>query len=534
MPVDRRRIEVLREEDTTPPAKKAKSASAPAAPVVLWMSRDQRVADNWALIHAQQEALSRSAPLCVVFCLTRGFLGATFRHYDFMIQGLKEVEIELRALRIEFVLLQPAAGAQTIPATLSAFLGRRKAQLLVTDFSPLRLGRQWKRDVLAATATATTGTSSIPVHQVDAHNIVPVWVASDKIEYAARTIRRKIEDKLGRFLTDFPAVERHPFPSDDAAAATDHSQALRELYTEFAPAKLAKVEAVLTKYAGQEEEMIEALTAKYVGRRWDAVAASLDASVDRAVAPVSWCTPGPKAARATLQRFIDERLVKYGQRNDPNAKGAVSDLSPYLHFGNIAAQRCALEAGKVRSKHSAAVKSFLEELIIRRELADNYCYYNEDGYDRLGGLFPQYDQKSWAQKSLALHRDDPRSHVYSAAELETGETHDDLWNAAQMELVHRGKMHGFMRMYWAKKILEWTASPEEALAIAIKLNDRFSLDGRDPNGYVGCAWSIGGVHDQGWKERDVFGKIRYMNYAGCKRKFDVAKYVRRMARLIPK
>jgi len=165
-------------------------------------------------------------------------------------------------------------------------------------------------------------------------------------------------------------------------------------------------------------------------------------------------------------------------------------------------------------------EAFLEELIIRRELSDNYCFYNP-GYDRVDG-FP-----GWARETLDRHRGDPRDALYALEQFERGETHDNLWNAAQLEMVRTGKMHGYLRMYWAKKILEWTESPEEALETAIILNDRYELDGRDPNGYTGIAWSIGGVHDRAWGERKVFGKIRYMSYNGCKSKFNVEAYIRK-------
>ncbi len=165
----------------------------------------------------------------------------------------------------------------------------------------------------------------------------------------------------------------------------------------------------------------------------------------------------------------------------------------------------------------------MEELIVRRELSDNFCFYNSD-YDQFSG-FPE-----WAQKTLNEHRGDKREFIYSLEQFEHGKTHDDLWNAAQLQMVLTGKMHGYMRMYWAKKILEWTGSPEDALEIAIHLNDKYELDGRDTNGYVGVAWSIGGVHDRAWQERPVFGKIRYMSYAGCKRKFDVSTFIEKNLR----
>ena len=173
--------------------------------------------------------------------------------------------------------------------------------------------------------------------------------------------------------------------------------------------------------------------------------------------------------------------------------------------------------GKLKSKYTKSVEAFLEESIVRRELADNFCYYNEN-YDKLEGAY------DWARKTLEDHAKDKREYLYTEEQLGKGETHDPLWNAAQVQLVKEGKMHGFLRMYWAKKILEWTKSPQDALRISIYLNDRFNYDGRDPNGYTGSMWSIAGIHDQGWRERPIFGKIRYMNYEGCKRKFDVVAF----------
>ena len=221
--------------------------------------------------------------------------------------------------------------------------------------------------------------------------------------------------------------------------------------------------------------------------------------------------PGSTAAQRQLRRFLDEKLAAYDDsRNDP-AQNGQSDLSPYLHFGQLSAQRVFLEivqAGPLRQSQEA----FLEELIVRRELADNFCHYNPD-YDNSKG-FP-----AWAQETLKKHRDDRRPLLYDTVALAEARTHDPAWNAAQRQMVETGKMHGYMRMYWAKKILEWTSDPDTALAVAIALNNRYSLDGRDPNGYAGVAWSIGGVHDRPWSERAIFGKIRYMNAAGLRRKF---------------
>jgi deoxyribodipyrimidine photo-lyase len=430
---------------------------AAQGPVVYWMSRDQRVADNWALLAAALQARERKAPLFVLFCLSPDFLGATIRQYGFMLRGLAQVEARLRQGNIPFCL-----RLGEVVSSLAAFVREINASLLVTDFDPLRIKRRWKDQVINAV--------SAPMLEVDAHNIVPCQEASTKQEYAARTIRPKIHRRLEEFLTEFP--ELPGFADSPSIPPVD----------------------------------------------WDAAWQSL--RIDQDVAEVDWLTPGEEAAQTVLADFLTRRLERYDQRNDPNAP-VLSNLSPYLHFGQISAQRVALAA--MASNAAAAFReAFLEELIVRRELADNFCWFNQ-AYDAVKG-FPD-----WARRTLDKHRQDPREYVYDLAALEAGATHDPLWNAAQREMVATGKMHGYMRMYWAKKILEWGASPEEAMTAAIHLNDRYELDGRDPNGYTGIAWSIGGVHDRPWFERPVFGQIRYMSAAGCARKFNVREYVNRFA-----
>ncbi|KAG0725286.1 Deoxyribodipyrimidine photo-lyase [Chionoecetes opilio] len=429
--------------------------------VVYWMSRDQRVQDNWAMLFAQRLALKYKVSLHVVFCLVPKFLDATIRHYQFMLKGLEEVESECRELSISFHLLPGEPNA-----VLPEFIKSHNIGGLVTDFSPLRLPRLWVKEVKKAIP------QNIPMCQVDAHNIVPCKKASEKQEYSARTIRKKIHDKLPDFLTKFPPVIKHPHESKGENEAVDWAAA---------------------------EETLE---------------------VDMKVKAVEWAVPGTQAGLNTLDAFCLKRLRKYDkQRNDPNAN-ALSNLSPWLHFGQISAQRCVLEVKRYKKQLKESVDNFIEETVVRRELGDNYCYYQEN-YDRLEGAY------QWAITTLNDHKKDPRPYLYSLETLQEAHTHDELWNSAQIQLVKEGKIHGFMRMYWAKKILEWTASPETALETAIYLNDRYSLDGRDPNGYVGCMWSICGIHDQGWGERAVFGKIRYMNYDGCKRKFKIDGYVAR-------
>lgn len=440
----------------------AGESHAGRGPVIYWMSREQRVRDNWAMLYAAELAARHVTALHVAFCLAPHFPGATARAYDFMLQGLREVEASLRGLGIGFHLLC-GDPTDTLPR-LAATLG---AGAVVCDFDPLRVKRRWRAGVERRL--------EVPFSEVDAHNIVPCRFASEKQEYGAYTLRPKIKRVLGSFLTPFPALRR--------------------------PGAAVRSKAV----------------------DWDAAASFVRA--DRSVRVVRWLTPGEAAAGRRLAAFVAERLPRYHESSsDPSVAGQ-SDLSPYLHFGQISAQRVALAA---RSAHAPTVArdAFLEQLIVRRELADNYCWYNPD-YDSLKRL------PLWARQTLDRHAGDRRPYGYSRAAFEEGRTHDSLWNAAQREMVVRGKMHNYMRMYWAKKILEWSATADEAFEIAISLNDRYELDGRDPNGFVGVAWAIGGVHDRPWTERPVFGKIRYMNDRGCKRKFDVDAYIRQCEQCEP-
>jgi deoxyribodipyrimidine photo-lyase len=424
-------------------------------PVIYWMSRDQRVSDNWALLFAQQLALEKNRGLEVVFSLVPEFLDATIRQYDFMLNGLMDVEKDLKKLNIPFRLLLGTPVDEILK-----IVNELDVCNLVSDFDPLSIKRNWKQKIAKKI--------DIQFYEVDAHNIVPCFYASPKLEFGAYTIRPKIHKNLPLFLDEFPRLKK-----------MKHNLKVSSDFT-----------------------------------NWELVYKSLN--VNENVKPVNWLKPGEKAAHKTLKVFIDKKFDKYSElRNDPN-QNVLSNLSPFLHFGQISAQRIALIINNMGNHPSK--DSFLEEMIVRRELSDNFCFYNPY-YDSFKG-FPD-----WAKKTLDDHRKDEREFVYSLKEFEEAKTHEDLWNAAQKELVTRGKMHGYMRMYWAKKILEWSNSPEDALRIAIYLNDKYELDGRDPNGYVGCAWAIGGLHDRAWKERPVFGKIRYMNRKGAKRKFDIEKYI---------
>jgi deoxyribodipyrimidine photo-lyase len=427
-------------------------------PVIYWMSRDQRVHDNWAMIFAQKLAIEKKLSLVVIFNLVPDFLQATLRQYGFMLKGLEQLEKELNEYNIPFFLLK-GKPEESIPE----FIKKKNASILISEFDPLRIKRIWKNEIAKKI--------EIPFYEVDTHNIVPCVVASNKTEYGAYTIRAKIHKLLPEFLDEFPSIK-----------------------------KMNNKESISTEKIA-----------------WEKVRDNL--KINQEVQEVDWILPGESAAASKLKDFLKNGFDSYAEdRNDPN-KNALSNLSPYLHFGQISAQRVALTVQQFYSDHPSA-KAFLEELIVRKELSDNYCYYNPN-YDSFSGFH------NWAKETLNKHRKDKREYIYSLEEFEQAKTHEDLWNAAQRELIVTGKMHGYIRMYWAKKILEWSTSPEEALRIAIYLNDKYELDGRDPNGYVGCAWAIGGVHDRAWAERPVYGKIRYMNRNGAMRKFDVLKYVKR-------
>ncbi|XP_066267317.1 deoxyribodipyrimidine photo-lyase-like [Branchiostoma lanceolatum] len=430
--------------------------------IVYWMSRDQRVQDNWALLYAQQLAMKHQVPLYVCFCLVPKSLEANIRQYGFMLKGLEEVERELQNLDISFHLLTGYAVD-----VLPQFVTEMNIGGVVTDFSPLRTPLKWVRDV---TAKLPRDVSFV---QVDAHNIVPCWETSDKQEHRAYIIRGKIMDKLPTYLTEFPPVCKHPHPSTSKPEPVD----------------------------------------------WVSTKANLE--VDRTVAEVTWATPGSVGGLRQLELFCKERLEVYAaDRNKPDHE-ALSDLSPWYHFGHVSVQRSILTVQQFQDEHRQSVEKYIDEAVIWREMAENSAYYNPDRYDSLLGA------PEWAQETLRNHAGDKRQYIYSREQLEQARTHDDLWNAAQIQMVQEGKMHGFLRMYWAKMILEWTPSPEVALEEAIYLNDKYNLDGRDPNGYAGCMWAIGGLHDRDFQERPIYGKIRFMTYFASKRKFDVPGFVKK-------
>jgi len=423
--------------------------------VLYWMDRERRVQDNWALIAAYKTAEAHSVPLHVLYVIPQNFYDANIRTYDFMLKGLKESAKELFDINIHFHM-----HVGDVSSNVVEFVEKNQISTVFTDLASLRLPRQWRDDLKADL--------KVPFFEVDARNVIPVYITSDKKEFSARTIRPKIHKNLNKFLDKFPVLKKFEFNKG---------------------VKLNNFKI---------DEIIQSIP------------------MDMSIPSQNKYKPGTKAALKVLNEFIDFKLNNYDElRNDPN-KDFVSDLSPYLHFGQISSQTICLALNNI--KNSQAKDVFIEELVVRRELAENFCYY-EPNYDNFQGFH------NWAQTTLNEHKADERDHLYSLYDFENANTHEPLWNAAQIQMVKTGKMHGFLRMYWAKKILEWTDSPEKALDIANYLNNKYELDGRDPNGYTGTAWSIGGVHDRAWFERPVFGKIRYMNFNGCKRKFDVNLFI---------
>lgn len=440
--------------------------------VVYWMQRDMRARDNWTLCLASYFAAQKKLPLHVVYAFAPPPLSdvdplpalvdlpMTRRHGDFLLGGLESVHKELAEKKIPMHFVM-AKSHQTVGEEVCQLaLEQLHACLVVSDFSPLRQFREW----MEVQAAPIMNNAAVPFYQVDSHNIVPVWTAAPNKQVGARTLRPKIQNVIKKYLQEYPIV----------AGNTRH-------------------DLVIPQFERDEYET-------YL-------------KIDESVGAVDWAVPGTDAGMQQFRQFCQVGLPKYNEdRNDPVQPHVCSNLSAWINHGHISFQRVTMEVYKL-NKYPTGVAGFVEEGVIRRELSDNYLYYEPNHYDSLEAA------ADWAKESLQLHASDPREFVYSTEDFEQGKTHDELWNAAQLQLVREGGMHGFMRMYWAKKILEWTASPEAALKTSQHFNDKYALDGKDPNGFVGVSWSIMGIHDQGWKERPVFGKIRFMNYNGCKRKY---------------
>lgn len=424
--------------------------------VLYWMQASQRSDSNHALEYAIGLANRYELPIIVCFGLTGKYPGANERSYQFLLEGLIQVESELNERNLPLIIRQEN------PSMCAINLAEDCA-LMIVDRDYQRLQREWRSKVAKSVRC--------PVIQVESNVVVPVETASPKEEYSAGTFRPKIRKHLERFLK--PLVK-----SDPAFSLKD------------------EIPSIQLKNGRRVLDELE---------------------IDKSVKAVNWIKGGAREAKKSLSKFISEKLDQFGDlRNDPS-ENYLSSMSPYLHFGQISPLEIALQ---VLETESIGAGLFLEELVVRRELSMNFVYYNKD-YDSVRCL------PNWAMTTLKEHSTDPREYIYSLTEFESAETHDPYWNAAQIEMMKTGKMHGYMRMYWGKKILEWSPSPELAYRTALLLNDKYELDGRDPNGYAGVAWCFG-KHDRAWGERPIYGKVRYMSSKGLERKFAIDKYVKRV------
>lgn len=418
--------------------------------VIYWMQAAQRANDNPALNEAIRRANDAGAPVVVFFGLDPAYPSANARHYAFMLDGLRHTEADLERAGIPFVLrlTSPAAG-------LLQFVRELNALAVVTDIGALRHQRRWRDEV--------AGSIEVPFSQVTTETVVPV-AAFGRLAATAAILRPYVH----RHLPDAVWDHRRPRVEHPIGSVTCDRVRLSDMPT---------------------ERLLEMLR------------------VDKSVPPVQGAQAGSNAAFAALERFVGKSLPRYVEDRH---RAQTSGLSAYLHYGQIgphAIARAVLHADAPED----AKQAFLEQLIVRRELAHNFCWFN-GAYDRYDGC------PDWGRASLEAHASDPRPIVYTPEQLEQADTHDDLWNAAQRELLECGRMHGYLRMLWVKKILEWSPSPREAFEIAVYLNDKYQLDGRDANGYAGIAWSIGGRHDRPWPQRPIFGAIRYMSSESARRK----------------
>lgn len=429
--------------------------------VLYWMQASQRSEENHALEFAIREANARALPVVVFFGLTWDFPEANARHYRFMIEGLNQVRSALNEKGVQFLVrnISPEAGALELS---------REAALAVTDRGYLPIQKKWR--------TRLAQQIACPLLQVETDVVVPVSVAADKEAYNAAVFRRKIGRHIPAFMSPLSESKpvRQTFPIHDNDAL-----------------EIREIDFLLK-----------------------------NSPVDASIPPVTGLIGGNDAAMRRLSTFIRNDLIYYGEkRNDP-VENCRSEMSPYLHFGQISPLTIARE---IEAAGLPSGSAYLEELIIRRELAINFVHYNP--YYATYAALPE-----WARKTLDFHSGDTREQLYTLQDLEIGTTGDPYWNAAQKELRYLGTIHGYMRMYWGKKILEWSPSPREGFSSAVYLNNKYALDGRDPNSFAGVAWCFG-KHDRPWAERPVFGKIRYMNARGLERKFDMKAYVDRIEKL---
>lgn len=432
--------------------------------VVYWMQRAQRGVDNHAVNIAVEVANALELPLVVYFAGISNFPSANLRHYVFLQQGLPDIEQDLAERNITLVMRRAPHESH------ERLLADVDAAIVVGDENPMREPERWRKRLAEQIR--------IPFWTIDTELIVPGKLI-EKAQYGAYTIR----PRLYRLLPEYLVPYQNPHAKHEWKRPRGfHSDSVHEDIT----------------------------------GGWT--------HLDRSVPPVEYWRGGTHAAAKRLKLFRDKIFPHYDTtRNQPEADGT-SMLSPYQHYGHIGGQTIALaleSAVKKNPSLAPAKESFYNELIAWRELSVNFVRFT-DKYDSVECA------EDWAKKSIALHDHDRRERLYTLEQMERAETYDELWNAAQIQMVRFGWMHNYMRMYWGKKILEWTPDAATAMKYCVYLNDKYFLDGRDPCGYAGIAWAVVGKFDRPWFERPVFGKIRYMSGASTGKKFDSKKYIRQM------
>ncbi len=465
--------------------------------VLYWMHAQRRTTWNFALERAVERARELGKPLVVVETLSSGRRWASDRHHAFVLQGVRENAAACKRSGVRFLpFVEPKKGQNV---DLLAALGQRSC-VVVTDDFPI--------NDFTAEVEQVVRRVKVRFERVDSNGLLPLG-ASDRVFPTAYAFRRFLHRTLPDHLPDTP--KPNPLARANLPGPASLPRAILQRWTPAMPRLLA----------GDPQAL-----------------ASLP--IHHAVRPAE--TPGgPSAARKTLRDFLKNKLIRYAEdRNHPGVDGT-SGLSPYLHFGHVSVHEVFHELAKAEGWSPAKLadkatgkregwwgmsppaEAFLDELITWREVGFNMCALTED-YD-------QYDSlPDWAKATLADHADDERPYVYSPEELETGCTHDPLWNAAQMQIVREGRMHNYLRMLWGKKILEWSPSPAEALETMIELNNKYGLDGQDPNSYSGIFWVLG-RYDRPWgPERPIFGKIRYMSSENTARKLRLGDYLHRYAK----
>ena len=423
--------------------------------VLYWIRANRRVESNHALQFAAVLANRLQKPLLCYESLPCTYPYANDRLHAFTLEGVAETAAALHKLGVGYIFdLCKTALLACARGSLDQYSNHAAA--VVTDDWP-------------ETLTGHIPQFGVETYAVDSSCIVPSKCIEAR-SYAAYSIRPKIHRLLERFLQPVEKVR------------------LRRKWTAELPA-LPALDASIKPSACE---------------------------IDHSVPPSTLFRGGRKQAEFHLDRFLRHSLRRYARdKNQPTAH-ATSNLSPYLHSGYISSLEIALQVREHAREHKLIADEFLEELIVRRELAFNFAWYAK----RLDSLTELPD---WVRSTLRAHRKDKRDPQYAREQFEHAATHDDLWNAAQKELLLRGKIHGYYRMYWGKKILEWSRTPEEALATMIYLNDKYALDGQDPNTYANILWCFG-LHDRPWGERPIFGMVRYMARSGMDRKTDTQAY----------